>query len=59
MTPKEHDLKENGIYILEKGKLTKITPIAFGQVEIVYQNGCVHDIKRNETIRYRGQDMIK
>lgn len=59
MPEKVTDPKENGVYILENGKLTRITPLAFGEVEIIYQNGKVFDVKRSETIRYRGQDMIK
>lgn len=49
---------ENGIYIVQDGKTTKVTPKQFGQDTIIWKNGKVLDIDRSERVRIEGQEVI-
>lgn len=52
------DLNEDGIYIIQNGKRTKITPKDFGEDRIIWKNGQVLDVDRSERVRIEGQEVI-
>ena len=58
MAKREIDLRENALYIVKNGALTKVTPKQFGQDVIIWKNGQVLDIDRSERLRIEGQDVI-
>ncbi|WP_313430055.1 DUF3954 domain-containing protein [Siminovitchia terrae] len=51
-------LTEDAAYVVKKGKLTKITARKHGQDVIIWKNGQVLDVDRNERIRIEGQEVI-
>ena len=52
------NLLEDAVYIVKNGKKTKVSPKAFGQDVIIWKNGKVLDVDRNEKIRIEGQEVI-
>ena len=52
------DLMENAVYVVKKGKLTKVTAKEFGQDVIVWKNGEVLDVDRSQRMRIDGQEVI-
>lgn len=52
------DLNENAVYVVKNGKLTKITAKEYGQDVLIWKNGQVLDIDRNERVRIDGQEII-
>ena len=54
----EIDLKEDALYVIKNGLLTKVTAKQFGQDLIIWKNGQVLDIDRSERIRIDGQEVI-
>ncbi|WP_154661532.1 DUF3954 domain-containing protein [Bacillus ndiopicus] len=44
---------ENGVYIVQDGTITALSPKPFGQDTIIWQNGQVLDIERAERIRIK------
>lgn len=54
----EIDLRENAVYVVKKGKLTKVTAKEFGQDVIVWKNGEVLDVDRSQRLRIDGQEVI-
>jgi hypothetical protein len=52
------DLKENALYIVKDGQMTKVTAKDFGQDLIVWKNGKVLDIDRSQRLRIEGQEVI-
>lgn len=52
------NLLEDAVYIVKNGKLTKVTPKPFGQDLIIWKNGQVLDVDRNERVRINGQKTI-
>lgn len=52
------NLIENAVYIVKKGRLTKVTAKEHGQDVIVWKNGEVLDIDRSQRLRIDGQDVI-
>jgi len=58
MAKAEIDLNEDGVYIVQGGKKTKLSPIQYGQDTIVWQRGKVLDVDRSERIRLEGQGVI-
>ncbi len=51
-------LKENALYIVKKGKLTKVTAKEYGKDIIIWKNGEVLDIDRSQRLRVDGQSVI-
>ena len=49
------DLKgfPDGLYIIQDGQVTPMTPKPFGQDTIIWQNGQVLDVERTERIRIK------
>lgn len=47
----EIDLKENAVYAVVDGNITKITAMENGNDEIVWKNGRVLDVVRSHRIR--------
>ena len=54
----EIDLRENALYIVKNGVLTKVTPKEHGQDIIIWKNGQVLDVDRSERMRIEGQEVI-
>jgi len=54
----EIDLKEDALYVIKNGALTKVTAKQFGQDLIIWKNGQVLDIDRSERIRIEGQEVL-
>jgi len=54
----EIDLKEDALYVIKNGLLTKVTAKQFGQDLIIWKNGQVLDIDRSERIRIEGQEVL-
>jgi len=52
------NLQEDAVYIVKKGKLTKVTPKEHGQDIIIWKNGEVLDVDRSQRMRIEGQDVI-
>lgn len=52
------DLTENAVYIVKRGKLTKISSKEHGQDLIIWKNGEVLDVDRNHRVRIEGQEVI-
>lgn len=51
-------LLDDAVYVVKQKKLTKITPREFGKDTIIWKNGEVLDLERNEKIRFNGQEVI-
>ena len=47
----EIDLKENAVYVVKNGKITKISAMDFGEHRIIWKNGEVLDIIKSERVR--------
>lgn len=54
----EVDLRENAVYVVKKGKMTKVTAKEFGKDIIVWKNGEVLDVDRSQRLRIDGQEVI-
>ena len=54
----EISLSENAVYVVKKGKLTKVSAKEFGQDVIVWKNGEVLDVDRSQRMRIDGQEVI-
>ena len=52
------DLMENAVYVVKKGKLTKVTAREHGQDLIIWKNGEVLDVDRSQRMRIDGQEVI-
>ncbi|MHC8517005.1 hypothetical protein [Sporosarcina sp. ITBMC105] len=52
------DLSENAVYIVKRGKLTKISKKEHGQDVIIWKNGEVLDVDRSQRMRIEGQEVI-
>ncbi|WP_438310841.1 DUF3954 domain-containing protein [Sporosarcina sp. FA9] len=52
------DLKEDALYIVKNGRLTKVSKKEHGQDLIIWKNGQVLDIDRSERVRIEGQEVI-
>lgn len=55
---KEINLKENAVYIVKKGQLTKVTAKEHGEDLLIWKNGEVLDIDRHVRTRLNGQEEI-
>jgi hypothetical protein len=44
---------EDGVYIVQKGQVTKLSPQSFGQDTLFWRNGEVFDVERSERIRVK------
>ncbi|WP_107841875.1 DUF3954 domain-containing protein [Metasolibacillus meyeri] len=44
---------ENGVYIVQDGVITALSPKSFGQDTIIWKNGQVLDVERAERIRIK------
>lgn len=49
---------EDGIYIVQDGKQTKLNPIQYGQDTIIWKRGKILDVDRSERVRLEGQEVI-
>lgn len=54
----EINLKENALYVVKNGKLTKLTAKEYGQDLIIWKNGEVLDVDRSQRVRLSGQEEI-
>ncbi|MBP1950267.1 DUF3954 domain-containing protein [Virgibacillus litoralis] len=54
----EVDLKEDALYVIKNGHLTKVTAKDHGQDVIIWKNGQVLDIDRSQRLRIEGQEFI-
>lgn len=52
------DLKEDALYIVKGGRLTKVSKKEHGQDLIIWKNGQVLDIDRSQRMRIDGQEVI-
>lgn len=52
------DFSEDGLLVIKNGSITRIEPKEHGQDTIIWKNGQVLDIERNERIRIDGQEVI-
>lgn len=52
------DLKENAVYVVKQGRLTKVSAKEYGQDLIVWKNGEVLDVDRSQRMRIDGQEVI-
>lgn len=51
-------LDENAVYVVKKGRLTKVSAKEFGQDLITWKNGEVLDVDRSQRMRIDGQEVI-
>lgn len=54
----EVSLEENAVYVVKKGRLTKVTAKEHGQDVIIWKNGEVLDVDRSQRLRIDGQEVI-
>lgn len=54
----EVSLSENAVYVIKRGKMTKISAKEHGQDLIVWKNGEVLDVDRSQRLRIEGQEVI-
>lgn len=54
----EVSLEENAVYVVKKGRLTKVTAKEHGQDVIIWKNGEVLDVDRSQRMRIDGQEVI-
>ncbi|UFU00352.1 DUF3954 domain-containing protein [Radiobacillus kanasensis] len=54
----EISLKEDALFVVKNGQLTKVTAKPHGQDLIIWKNGQVLDIDRSERVRITGQEFI-
>lgn len=52
------NLEESAVYVVKRGQMTKVTAKEHGQDLIVWKNGEVLDVDRNQRIRIEGQEVI-
>ena len=52
------DLKETAIYIVQDGRITKVSPKQYGTDEIIWRDGRVIDVVRSHRERLNGQEVI-
>ncbi|GAA5417967.1 hypothetical protein Pryu01_03045 [Paraliobacillus ryukyuensis] len=52
------DLSEDGLLIIKNGQVTRVEPKQHGQDTIIWKNGQVLDVERNDRIRVDGQEVI-
>ncbi|MEK3935947.1 DUF3954 domain-containing protein [Sporosarcina sp. FSL W7-1349] len=52
------NLEENAVYVVKRGQLTKVTAKNHGQDVIIWKNGEVLDVDRNQRVRIEGQEVI-
>ena len=53
LTNEQINISENGVYIVQDGIVTPLSPKAFGQDTIIWHNGQVLDVERAERIRIK------
>lgn len=58
MMAKVMESLEDGIYIVQDGKQTKLNPIQYGQDTIIWKRGKILDVDRSERVRLEGQEVI-
>jgi len=46
-------VSKDAVYIIKNGKKITITPIEFGNINIIFKNGKILDIERNERLRVK------
>lgn len=51
-------LEEDAAYVVKNGNLTKMAAKEHGQDVIIWKNGQVLDVDRNQKIRIEGQEVI-
>ncbi len=52
------DLEENAVYVVKRGRMTKVSAKEHGQDLIVWKNGEVLDVDRSQRMRIEGQEVI-
>lgn len=55
----EIDLRENAVYVVKNGKITKVLARQHGEDKIIWKDGKVLDVIRSGRHRVAGQDVIE